>query len=53
MKVRNKLESIQTIKNKRLNLFPEKLFYKYQTNEILRFLDDILLNIMRFVVRKL
>lgn len=40
MKVRNKLESIEIIKNKKLNSFPEQLFYKNQTKEIIKFLDD-------------
>lgn len=40
MKVRNKLESIRIIKEKKLNSFPEKLFYRDQKKEILQFLND-------------
>lgn len=40
MKVRNKLENIEIIKNKKLNTFPEKLFKKEQTKEVLKFLED-------------
>lgn len=38
MKVRNKLESIQIIKQKKLNSFPEKLFTKSQSSEVMDFL---------------
>ena len=40
MKVRNKLESLKIIKEKKLNSFPEKLFYKDQKTEIFQFLKD-------------
>ncbi len=40
MKVRNKLESIEIIKKKKLNTFPEKLFHNNQKNEVLKFLED-------------
>ena len=40
MIVRNKLESLKIIKEKKLNSFPEKLFYKDQKKEILKFLND-------------
>ena len=37
MKVRTKLESIKIIKEKKLNSFPEKLFFRNQKKEILQF----------------
>lgn len=37
MKVRNKLESIEIIKKKKLNTFPEKLFHKGNDKEVLSF----------------
>lgn len=40
MKVRNKLESIRIIKEKKLNSFPEQLFTKDQNKEVLKFLED-------------
>lgn len=40
MKIRNKLESVETIKQKRLNSFPEKIFYKGQQKEVLKFLEE-------------
>lgn len=40
MKVHNKLESIQLIKNLQLNQFPEKLFKKEEINEIKQFLEE-------------
>ena len=40
MKVRNKLESIEIIKKKKLNSFPEKLFHNNKEQEILKFLED-------------
>lgn len=39
MKIRNKLESIKVIKQKKLNSFPEKLFTKNQTKEVMEFLN--------------
>lgn len=38
MKIRNKLESIKIIKQKKLNSFPEELFTKEQINDIKNFL---------------
>lgn len=40
MKVRNKLESIELIKKKKLNSFPEKLFKKNQSHEVIDFLKE-------------
>ena len=42
MEVRNKLESIEIIKNKKLNSFPEKLFRKDQEKEVKKFLIYLL-----------
>lgn len=39
MKVRNKLESIKIIKEKKLNSFPEKLFKLNEIEEVKEFLD--------------
>lgn len=38
MKVKNKLDSIRIIKEKKINTFPEKLFYKEETPKIKEFL---------------
>lgn len=40
MQVRNKQESIEIIKEKKLNSFPEKLFHQNQEKEILAFLNE-------------
>ena len=53
MKVINKLESIKIIKEKKLNSFPEKLFYRDQKKEILQFLMIIQPNIMLLEAKKL
>lgn len=39
MKIRNKLESVETIKRKKLNSFVEKIFYRGQQEEVSRFLE--------------
>lgn len=39
MKILNKLASIEYIKNKGLNRFPEKLFYENEEDKVLKFLN--------------
>ncbi len=39
MKIRNKIESVETIKQKKLNSFPEKIFYRGQQEEASKFLE--------------
>lgn len=40
MKIRNKLESLEFVKSRKLNTFPEKLFSKDETDKVLKFLEE-------------
>ena len=55
MKVRTKLESIKIIKEKKLNSFPEKLFYRNQKEckESIRMVENILAKVLAFIPDKI